>query len=121
MKIKEYLVVLKILVLILVALNLSSCDRGLEITSVEVIQLPYRMVYVAGVDDSLDMAGCILRTRIRDGRIFEDSFEDLRWAYVTHEVDFSTPGEYEVTFHWGDGQHIPGPIYTMTIQVVAPE
>ena len=63
----------------IIVLLLSSCDRGLEIMSVEVIQHPYKTVYIIGVDNSLDMDGCILRTRIRDGIVFEDSFDDLNW------------------------------------------
>ena len=121
MKTKKHLAVLKILLLFLVVLQLTSCDRGLEIMSVEVIQLPYKMVYIAGVDDSLNMDGCIISIRIRDGRVRETSFNAESRINLEHEIDFSTPGEYEVTFHWGDGQHIPGPIYTMTIQVIAPD
>ena len=94
-------------------LILSSCDRGLEIVRREVAQLPYRTVYVAGVDDSLDMSGCVIFLHLRDGRMSEVVFEESQWATVKHEIDFSTPGEYEVFFYWGDIQ-----FDTIIIQVV---
>jgi len=76
---KRFLAMPQALLLMIIVLLLSSCDRGLEIMSVEVIQHPYKTVYIIGVDNSLDMDGCILRTRIRDGIVFEDSFDDLNW------------------------------------------
>jgi len=112
---KRFLAISQALLLMIVLL-LSSCDRGLEIMSVEVIQHPFKTVYIAGVDNSLDMDGCILRKRIRDGRVFEDSFDDLSWATVRHEIDFLMPGEYEVVFYGGSNE-----IYTMAIQVVLPD
>ena len=121
---------MQIFLLSSVALQLSACDRGLEIMSVEVIQLPYKMVYVAGIDDHLNMEGTILQTRIRDGRVFEDLFEEETRAFIRHDIDFSTPGEYEVRFYWGwdvpidpeNPRYAEGPrhIYTMTIKVIAP-
>jgi len=118
-KSRGILMVLATLLLMIAVFVLSSCgidDSGNEITLMEVIQLPYRMVYVAGIDDSLDMEGCILLTHIRDGRVFEDSFYNLRHATVRHEIDFLTPGKYEVFLYWGEDWRI----YTMVIQVVAP-
>ena len=112
-----FLVVLKILLLAVSVFILSSCDRGLEILSVDVIQLPHKMTYVAGTADSLDMNGCVLRRRIRDGRETDFAFGSWPFVSVSHEIDFSTPGEYEVHFYWSETQ-----IYTMIIQVIpAPE
>jgi len=119
MKRRGFLATLNVLLLIIAAFTLSSCigidDTGNEIVSVEVVQLPYRMAYVAGVDDSLDMEGCVIRLFTRDGNETDSLFGN--WSFVTarHQIDFSTPGEYDVVFYWGDT-----PIHMMTIQVVAP-
>jgi hypothetical protein len=115
-KSKKHLVILQILLLSFIVSLLSSCEAGNEIVSVEVAQLPYRAVYVAGVDTSLDMDGFTAFTRTRDGRTWEDSFDDAHWITTRHQVDFSTAGEYEVFFYWGQIQ-----IGSMTIQVVAPD
>jgi len=40
---------LQLLSLVIITFFLSSCDRGLEIISIEVSKLPYRMVYIAGI------------------------------------------------------------------------
>jgi len=113
---KKYWAILKIALLLTTLLSLSSCDRGLEIVSVDVTQLPYRTVYIAEADNSLDMQGCIISIRVRDGRVREVSFEEETRASIRHEIDFSTPGEYEVFFYWGEETHI----HTMIIQVIAP-
>ena len=98
-------------------LVLSSCDTAFTLRDIEIVQLPYRTVYIAGVDDSLDMEGCIILLRARNRRYdMEVIFEEESFAYVTHDIDFSTPGEYEVFFYWGEIQ-----FDSMIIQVVAPD
>jgi len=72
------------------------------------------MVYVIGVDDSLDMEGFIIRLHARDGYTTEVAFEDSEWATVRYEIDFTIPGEYEVFFYWGDIN-----FGSMAIQVIA--
>jgi len=71
------------------------------------------MVYVAGTVDSLDMEGCIIRFHTRDRSETDMPFG--MWAFITvnYEIDFSTPGEYEVFFYWQYGR-----IYTMIVQVI---
>ena len=121
---KRLLFILQVMLLGIVVLSLSSCDVGLEIVSVDVIQLPYRTVYVAGMDDALDMKGCIISIRTRDGYVQEISFADESRIRIEHEIDFSTPGEYKVFFYWGrveTSSPFPDSIYTMTIQVIAPD
>ena len=113
---KRFLAISQALLLIIIVLLLSSCDAGNEIVSLEVIQHPYKTVYTAGMDNSFDMEGCIIRRRLRSGVVQEHSFYDLRWTTVRHGIDFSIPGEYEVVFYWGSNE-----IYTMTIQVVLPD
>jgi len=99
-RIKKLLAALQVLLLVIAVFFLSSChSRGLEIVSVDVIQLPYRTIYSAGAHDSLDMQGCIIGIRVRDGRVREVLFEDERRATVRYAIDFSTPGEYEVFFY----------------------
>jgi len=113
MRKSRLLAALYVALFVILIFLLSSCDSGLAIVSVDVIQLPYKVVYVAGTEDSLDMDGCIISIRVRDGGVREVSFEEEPRATIRHEIDFSTPGEYEVFFYWGDTQ-----IYTMTIQVI---
>jgi len=109
----------------------------------QIAQFPYRTVYIAGVDDSLDMDGFIAIFQLRNGNVESHSFYDSRWviakheigfsvsggyeifvylgefdsrwAIAKHEIDFSIPGEYEVFFYWGQF-----PLGSMTIQVVDP-
>ena len=132
-KSEKPLLALQVILLMIVILSLSSCRWGQEIVFVEVAQLPYKMVYVAGTADSLDMEGCIIRIHTRDKQVEEGLFVSEIFAYATHEIDFSTPGEYDVRLYWGRrdfeyaNPNVPTRtrqsryIYTMTIQVVAPD
>jgi len=107
---------LYILLMAISFLALSSCRREFEIVMREVAQLPYRTVYIAGVDDALDMEGFIVRLHSRNGQFEEHSFYDVHWNNVRHEIDFTAPGEYEVFFYWGRFN-----FGSMTIQVIAPD
>jgi len=112
-RIKNNLIILSIILLGNIMIVLSSCDSGGKIISVEVYQLPYKIIYVAGMTDSLDMYGCIIRIDTRREGAFYDLFEDAYFATVRHEIDFSIPGEYEVLFYWSESQ-----IYSMIIHVI---
>jgi len=125
-KSKKHLAALQVLLLIIAVLHLSSCEAGNEIVSVEVSQLPDKMVYIAGVDESLDMAGCMIRLHIRNGSISDIVFDNWPFVFIRHEIDFSTPGEYAVRFYWGEEDEVeyngwPRYLHTMTIQIVSPD
>jgi len=110
-------VTLQIALVVALIFILSSCRRGQEILTVEIVQLPYKTVYISEAVDSLDMEGCVIRLHTRDGGETDIPFELWPFVTVSYEIDFSMPGEYEVFFYW---QYIH--IYTMTIQVIpAPE
>jgi len=113
---KKTLVILQVILLVITVLLISSCEAGNEITSVEVIQYPYKMVYVAGTANSLDMDGGVIRLHNRSGVTSDSLFGNWPFVTVRYEIDFAIPGEYEVLFYWGEIH-----IYTMTIQVVAPD
>jgi len=113
MRKNRLLAALRIALFVILIFLLPSCDSGLAIVSVDVIQLPYKVVYVAGTADNLDMEGCIIRLYTRDGRETDILFDSWPFITVRYEIDFATTGEYQVFFYWGDVQ-----IYTMTIQVI---
>jgi len=113
---------LVILLLTTAIFQLSACRADQRIVSVEVVRLPYKMTYVAGVDDALDMAGCVIRIRERGGHIGEISYYEEIRATARHRINFSVPGEYEVRFYWGIGitpGPSPPPFHVMTVEVVA--
>jgi len=104
------------LLLTIIVAPLTSCEAGNEIVGVEVIQLPYRLIYIAGVDDSLDMEGCVIRLHNRNGRTTDIAFGSWSFVSMVYRINFLIPGEYEVFFYWRDNR-----IHTMTIQVIAPD
>jgi len=64
---KIILPTLQVLLSVILIIAHSSCRRDQEILTVEIIQLPYRTVYIAGTVDSLNMDGCVIRLHTRDG------------------------------------------------------
>jgi len=85
----------------------------------EVGQLPHKTIYLAGIDTELNMDGCTILVHMRRQDTHEISFEDESRAIAKHEIDFSTPGEYEVFFYWGI--HEFRRFDTIIIQVVSPD
>jgi len=111
---KKRIMILQALFLVLTALQMTSCDSGLEIVGLEIVQYPSRTEYPVEFNEELDMYGCIILIRTRDGHERKALFVDTSWATISHEIDFSLPGEHEVFIYWGDVQRIG----SFTVQVV---
>ena len=80
----------------------ASCDCDIEAVSLELVGVPDRVVYIAGVDTEIDLSGLRFVSLLRDGRIMESSLADWKdpehepGRLVYHEIDFAIPGVYEV-------------------------
>jgi len=99
--------------------TLSGCDHSIQVVRFDFGQYP-RLIYIANVDAELDFSGATTFATQRDGfQEDEYSFVLGDWVTVVHSIDFTTPGEYDVTVvkHLRGGQF---PI-TFTIQVVDEE
>jgi len=99
---KKHVLMRLILLMAITVFTFSSCSRSLEIIKREVTQLPHRTIYIAGVDDSIDMEGLVVTLHSRGGRVVSVPYEDTEWVIVEHEIDFLIPGEYEVFLYWGE-------------------
>ena len=84
-----------------------------EVVTVEVIQPPYKRVYVVGEGNILDMEGCIIRIHTRGGDVADFPFDEQSFVQTRHRINFFYPGEYEVHFYW---QNVY--LYSTTVWVV---
>jgi hypothetical protein len=85
------------LIPVILLLLLSGCDH--EIATIDyVFGHPPRIVYIVGVDTELDFADVTLVSVHRNGHRNEAPFDEFGpdWVTVEHNVDFDTPGVYEV-------------------------
>ncbi len=89
-----------------------GCDAGLAIVDLEIITFPERIVYVAGVDDTIDLTGgtCgLILAQTPEGE-HGIPVEMTEWRLtISDNVDFSTPGVYtvRVAIHNGEYQEFP--------------
>ena len=95
-----------IVLFIVFVFMVSSCEYTSEITGVDIGRFPERIVYFANEDTELDFAGMTLIFNYRRGRPTEEFVEShllmpYEFLTVTHSVDFSKCGVYEVTFSFG--------------------
>jgi len=81
--------------LLVLCLLLCACDASLEIVGMEICAYPNRIVYVAGVDSSLDLTGGKVNYLLKGGSVTEDNM-NAPLITVTHDIDFNTPGIYTV-------------------------
>jgi len=91
---------LMIVFLLLVSLFTTSCDSGLEIVGMEILEYPSKIVYVIGIDDDLDLSGAIIRYHLKEGSYADGPLDDereLRHITIEHEIDFTKEGVYKVT------------------------
>ncbi|MCL2150493.1 MAG: hypothetical protein FWH51_06190 [Dehalococcoidia bacterium] len=82
--------------LLALCLLLSACDASLEIIGMEICAYPNKTVYVAGIDNSLDLTGGTVTYLLKGGAKSEDKMDES-WITVTHDIDFNSPGIYTVT------------------------
>jgi len=90
---------------------LASCDSGLGVVSVRLGEFPESIVYYVNEFDEVDLTGATIITLIRDGRVFENDIDSDSWLDITDNVDFSTPGLYEVVIR----RSVGGDIYNDNI------
>ena len=108
--------------LILLAVSfpiLASCDTGLEIVSIELGSFPDNIVYYVSKADSVDLTGANILVEIRQGEAFEYDIYSTRaerLLVITDNVDFSTPGVYEVTIRWTHNDDLVGRIPIQVIE-----
>lgn len=118
--------VLSYILVILICISLCSCDVGSGIVSIEIDAPPSKLEYIAGQDTELDLTGMdILVINLAGDRevyLYQEQSSgeptvavennnilskevvyklyDHDWAStglkITHDIDFSTPGEYDV-------------------------
>ena len=78
---------------------LSSCDSGLEIVDVRIVQLPSKLQYTS--DDSvIDLNGGQIISELKEGTQVIEAMEDLvaeKYFLVESDIDFHIPGTYTVT------------------------
>ena len=93
-----FLALIPIIFLVIYAFSDSNAIERVELGS-----FPDNIVYYVNEADYVDLTGATLIMEIRDGRIFEDQIYDnaiIRYREITDNIDFSTPGVYEVTIRW---------------------
>ena len=87
-------------------LLLQGCDDGLYIVKLEIEGTPNRILYIANVDDEIDLSGFILVITIkqgdRDEELLEGGTDQSGFLKVSHEIDFTKPGIYKVELYYGD-------------------
>jgi len=106
-------------VCVFILLILSSCDESIMVVRFDFGQYP-RLIYIVDIDTELDFSGATTTYTQRDG--FQSDEYPLvlgDWVEVQHSIDFTMPGEYEVTviMHLRGGQF---PL-NFTIQVIDDE
>ena len=105
-----------LLCLVFIAALFSSCDYSIRMIGFEFGQFP-RLVYIAEVDTALDFSEATLVNIHADGTRNEFSFpESNSWITVEHNVDFNTPGIYEVEIRRQSGF-----VITFFVQVIDEE
>jgi len=94
-KSKSFLLILCLVFILL----FSACDHDIAIVGYEMVQPPYRIIYIASVDTRLDFEGATIRAVARNGMRYEEfsiSSGIGNYINVNHSVDFTTPGIYKV-------------------------
>ena len=91
-------------------------DKEFEIVNIDIIEFPDKIIYIANHDSSIDMSGCILRFTIKNGDKIDERFENDKWCRIEHNVDFNSPGIYEINILRSYGKNTFS--YKIPIQVV---
>ena len=96
-----------------------GCDTGLEIVNIELGRFPTNIVYYVSEADYVDLTGATFLVEVRDGDVIEHdiySNRGERLLVITDNVDFSTPGVYEVTVRWTFNDDLVGRIPIQIIE-----
>jgi len=109
---------LPILLLTIILPFLTSCD-GHRIMNIELGRFPINIVYYLNEADYVDLTGATVIMELRDGRVFDYQIDDAnaeRRIVITDNIDFSTPGVYEVTIRWTFNDDLVGRIPIQIIE-----
>ena len=107
------------ILLLIVFPILASCDIGLEIVSIELGSFPDNIVYYVSEADFVDFTGANILVEVREGSVNEHDIYSTRaerLLVITDNVDFSTPGVYEVTIRWTHNDDLVGRIPIQVIE-----
>jgi len=93
----------------------TGCDEGLRIVGLEVEKYPDRLIYVANIDDSLDLSGGEVRILLKDKSIESISkMTDEKELEIKHNIDFGTPGIYIVVLYRHEDAQVQFPIQVIS-------
>lgn len=104
--------------ILLLILAFTGCDKSLRYNKIEVVKYPSKLIYYIGIDNDLDLSDGEIKLTTYAGttRIFgiEELSPGGNAAFeVTHSVDFSVAGFYNVEI-----RRTPELSVSITIQVV---
>jgi hypothetical protein len=85
-----------IIVLTLAIFLGSACDSGLKIVKMEVIHYPYNIVYIAGQDSEIDLAGGRVKLITAEGQSVVVSMNNSKELEISSNIDYNKPGVYIV-------------------------
>ncbi|MCL2223190.1 MAG: hypothetical protein FWC20_12430 [Oscillospiraceae bacterium] len=110
--------IMLILLFLLLLTTILSCDMGLEVVNITLGDFPRNIVYYINDSDYFTLYGTTFITEIRDGRVFEDDIysSSARRLTITNNIDFTTPGVYEVTIRWALNDYLVGRIPIQIIE-----
>jgi len=91
-----------------------GCDAGLEIIGMEIVKYPDRLIYVANVDNTLDVSGGEIRLLLKDKSVESIAPMSGDEAEIRHNIDFDTPGIYVVTLYRHDDAQAQFPIQVIS-------
>lgn len=104
----------KILLLIVfgIVLSICSCDAGLEIIDMEIVNYPNKIVYYMGIDDELDFTGGSIKYFHKEKTTaISDMEKEIGFTInVIHNVDFNTPGVYVVELYRNNKANVKFPV-----------
>lgn len=93
--------VLFLIISIFLLLMFVACDSGLSYVQMDIQTLPEKLIY-SSVDNELDLSGGVVILTTADGTTLEKNMDtypicvDSDYGVYTN-VDFDTPGLYQVT------------------------
>lgn len=89
-------IMLSVLALVLLC-SAAGCDAGLKIVGMDINTYPDRIVYIAGVDDSLDLTGGTVKYYLKQKTESIYKMENNIYLNITDNINFNEPGVYVVT------------------------
>lgn len=100
-----------LLVACLMLFAVTACDSSLEIVSIEIVSMPYRLEYPVGYTGALDLKGGAIKRTSSAGSTDTWDMQDL--STVSTDADFMKVGEYTVTLTLINGPNTSFPIWVV--------